>query len=84
MMGKQESILLESWPQYDENALKVEEVEIAVQVNGKVRDKIKVPVDADEEVVKQLALNSDRIKKYLDGEPKKVVYVKGRLLSITV
>ncbi|AEH51824.1 leucine--tRNA ligase [Pseudothermotoga thermarum] len=83
MMGKKESIMLENWPQYDENALKVEEIEIAVQVNGKVRDKIKVPANADEELVKQLALSSERVRKFLNGEPKKIVYVKGRLLSIT-
>ncbi len=83
LMGKQESIMLETWPNYDENALRVEEIEIAVQINGKVRDRIKIPIDASDELVKQLAMNNDRIRKYIDKEPKKIVYVKGRLLSIT-
>lgn len=73
------------WPQVDQSALQVEEIEIPVQVNGKVRDKIIVPADADEETVKALALSSEKIKKYTEGkEIKKFIYVPKRLANIVV
>jgi len=75
----------ERWHAYDESALKAEEIEIPVQVNGKVRDRITVPADADEETVKQIALSSPKVKKYLEGkELKKFVFVKGRLVNLVV
>lgn len=83
-MGKATSIMKERWPQYDSQALIVQEIEIAVQINGKVRDRIKVPIDANQDEVLKLALLSDKVKKFLDGEPKKVLYVQGRLLNIVV
>ncbi|HEY8542258.1 MAG TPA: class I tRNA ligase family protein, partial [Pseudothermotoga sp.] len=83
-MGKTTSIMKERWPQYDPQALIVQEIEIAVQINGKVRDRIKVPVNADQDEVLRLALLSDKVKKFLDGEPKKVLYVQKRLLNIVV
>ncbi len=83
-MGKDTSIMKENWPKYDPNALTVEEIEIAVQVNGKIRDRIKVPVNADQGEVLQLAMSSDRVRKFVNGEPKKVLYVPNRLLNIVL
>ena len=75
----------EKWPEVDESALKVEEVEIPVQVNGKVRGKITIPTDADEETVRELALSNEKIKKYTEGKNIiKFIYVKGRLVNIVV
>ena len=75
----------EKWPEVDESALKVEEVEIPVQVNGKVRGKITIPADADEETVRELALSNGKIKKYTEGKNIiKFIYVKGRLVNIVV
>ena len=75
----------EKWPEVDESALKVEEVEIPVQVNGKVRGKITIPADADEETVRELALSNEKIKKYTEGKNIiKFIYVKGRLVNIVV
>ncbi len=84
-LGYEGSVMLKEWPSWDEEALKVEEVEIAILVNGKVRDKMIVPVDASEDGVKKMALERERIKQILSGrEPKKVVYVKGRIVNIVV
>ena len=56
-----------------------------MQVNGKLRDRISVPVDIDEERAKELALNSDAVAKYLqDREPRKVILVPGKLVNIVV
>ncbi len=82
-MGKEYSIHTQSWPQVDESAIVVDEIEIAVQVNGKVRDRITVAADADEETVKTLALASEKVQKYLEGkEPRKIIVIKGRLVNI--
>lgn len=83
-MGKTTSIMEEPWPEYDPDALKVEEVEIAVQVNGKLRDRVKVPIDATKEEVLRIALESEKVKKFVSNSPKDAVYVPKRLLNIIV
>ena len=84
-LGFEESVMLKSWPSWDEDALKVDEIEIAILVNGKVRDKVIVPADITEEEVKEIVLNREKIKKTLNGrKPKKVLYVKGRIANIVV
>ncbi|MGH7218115.1 MAG: leucine--tRNA ligase [Candidatus Microsaccharimonas sp.] len=72
------------WPVWDE-ALTVEDtVTIAVQVNGKLRGEIQVGKDADPEEIKTQALAQENVAKFVTGEPKKVIYVPGRLVSIVV
>ncbi len=82
-LGKPYSIHQQRWAQVDEAAAKDDTIEIPVQINGKVRDRITVPADASEEVVKSAALASEAVQKHLDGkEPKKVIVVKGKLVSL--
>ena len=84
-MGKPYSIHQSKWPAVDESATKEDSIEIPVQVNGKVRDRITVPVEASEEEVKSAALASEHVQKFLEGkEPKKVIVVKGKLVSVVV
>lgn len=84
-LGKDTLIVNETWPEYDKEALKVDEVTIIIQINGKVRGKINVSVDEDEEKVKELALNEPKIASYVQGkEIVKVIYVKNKLLNIVV
>ncbi len=84
-LGSKESVMLKNWPHWDESALEVEEVEIAILVNGKVRDKVVIPVDTPEEEVKKIVLEREKIKRVLSGKnPKKVVYIKGRIANIVV
>ena len=85
MFGEKKSIHLSSWPEYNSDLIKDEEVKIAVQVNGKVRSEIMVGVDASEEKVKEQALQDPAVVKHLAGaQPKKVIYVKGRLINIVI
>ncbi len=71
------------WPEYDESKTVLSEVEIAVQIMGKVRGKITVPADADEAAVMELAKKDERIAGMLDGKQIiKTIYVKGKLLNI--
>ena len=73
-----------AWPVWDEALIVEDTLTIAVQVNGKLRGEITVGKDEDEEVVKTQALAHENVVKFLTGEPKKVIYVKGRLVSIVV
>jgi len=83
--GKPYSIHQQLWPNVDEAAAKEDTIEIPVQVNGKVRDRVVVPVDASEEVIKSAALASEIIQKYLEGkEPRKVIVAQKRLVNIVV
>lgn len=75
----------QAWPEFDAEALIENEIELVVQVNGKLRDRIAVAPDANEETVLAVALASPKIKEYTDGKTmRKVVYVQGRLLNLVV
>jgi leucyl-tRNA synthetase len=79
------SIHQQPWPEYDISAAAEELITIVLQVNGKVRDKLEVPVDTDRAEIERLALESDRIKSFLDGKPiRKVIIVPGKLVNIVV
>jgi leucyl-tRNA synthetase len=82
-LGETTSIHLSTWPQYDESKIVDDEVTIALQVNGKVRAELTIPVDMDEETIKSKAQENEMIKKWTDGKKiVKIVYVKGRLVNI--
>jgi leucyl-tRNA synthetase len=84
-IGKPYSIHTQFWPAVDESAAAEEQITLVVQVNGKVRDRISVPVDISEEEAKELALKSEAVGKYLQGEePRKVILVPGKLVNIVV
>ncbi|MCK5557809.1 MAG: class I tRNA ligase family protein, partial [Candidatus Hydrogenedentes bacterium] len=84
-LGHSESVLRESWPEYDPKAVVSPETIIVVQVNGKVRGKFTVPADTPEEQLRQLALENQRVKKYTEGKTvRNVVVVPGRLVNIVV
>ncbi|MCL4265119.1 MAG: leucine--tRNA ligase [Anaerolineae bacterium] len=83
--GHAYSIHQQPWPQWDEAVAKEDAVTLIVQVNGRVRDKLEVPADLDDEAVKQIALSSDKAQGWLDGkEPRKVIVVRGKLVNIVV
>ncbi len=84
-MGNKESIFTVEWPKYSEELAKEQEVILGVQVNGKLRDTITLSAEATEENIKKTALASEKVQKWLEGKPlKKIVLVKGRLVSIVV
>ena len=74
-----------TWPKVDETKLETDELSIGVQINGKVRHSLLISRTATEVEVKELALASDVVQKWLEGKvPSRIVYVPGRLLSIVV
>jgi len=84
-LGKPYSIHTQPWPRVDESAAAEEEITLVVQINGKLRDRVVVPADISEEDAKKAALASDAIQKALEGKPpRKVIYVKGRLVNIVL
>ncbi|HEY82717.1 MAG TPA: leucine--tRNA ligase [Dehalococcoidia bacterium] len=81
--GGEYSIHNQRWPEWDAELARAEEITLVVQVNGKLRDRITVPVSITEDEAKQLALQSQRVKPHLDGkELAKIIYVPGRLINL--
>jgi leucyl-tRNA synthetase len=85
MLGETSDLLREGWPQYDPALTKEDEIEYAIQVNGKVRSRIVVAAEAGEEQVRIVALADEKVKAAIEGkEIVKVMVVKGRLVNIVV
>ena len=85
MIGKEESIFDISWPEYDEKALVKDEVEIVVQVNGKVRAKLSIDANMSKEDMEKTALENEKVKAAIDGKNVvKVVAVPKKLVNIVV
>jgi leucyl-tRNA synthetase len=83
--GHEYSIHMQAWPEIDKENLKEEEVEIPVQINGKVRGKLKVNVDISEEEIRQKVLSEKAFSEYLaGGNIKRLIYVPGRIVNIVV
>ena len=84
-LGHTESIADAKWPVADPAYLSEEMVTLIVQVNGKLRDRHEVPVDADESTVKELVFASEKLRPFIDGKKiVKEIYVAGKLLNIVV
>lgn len=74
-----------TWPTYDPAALIEDEVEIVFQVNGKLRDKARVAIQATKEEIEKIALASPRVQEFMEGKPiKKLIVVPGKLVNIVV
>ncbi len=85
LLGHAETISYESWPQFDEELIQLDEVTIAVQVNGKLRANINIDKDSDEKDVVTEALSLDNVEKYTsNGSIIKTIYVPNRLLNFVV
>jgi leucyl-tRNA synthetase len=86
MLGEDGSTLLRHpWPKYDPELIKQDEIEIVVQINGKIRGRLTVPADSTEDQIKQLALADEKVKAALEGKQiVKVIVVKGKLVNIVV
>ncbi|MEJ2067390.1 MAG: class I tRNA ligase family protein, partial [Deltaproteobacteria bacterium] len=81
--GNKESVVKTPWPEYDQEAITEEEIVIVVQVNGKLRDRLLIPVSSDEEEIKTMALTSPKVRRFIDGkEVKKTIFVPQKLVNI--
>ncbi|HSS47122.1 MAG TPA: leucine--tRNA ligase [Burkholderiales bacterium] len=84
-LGYGENILEAPWPEPDPTALVTDEIELVLQVNGKLRGNMRVPRDSAREAIEQLAVTHPSVQKYVNGQPiKKVVIVPGRLVNVVV
>lgn len=84
-MGHRESIFRSAWPKFEEARIKHEEVTVVLQVNGKIRDRINVPLDLSEQELEKLALSSEKVKQHLNGRNvKKTFVVKNKLVNVVV
>ena len=82
-LGFGDDILSAPWPEPLAAALAQDEIELVLQVNGKLRGNLRVPADASKETIEAAALASETAQKYMEGKPaKKVVVVPGRLVNI--
>src|SRR5690606_13689886 len=84
-MGHEESVHLQPWPDFDPDVVRTEEIEIAVQINGRVRDRLVIDADASQEEMKAAALELERVRAAVAGrEIVRIVAVPGRLVNIVV
>ncbi len=84
-LGHDEAVVGVTWPEIDESALKQDKIELMVQVNGKLRAKIKVNAEAAKDAVEAEAMADENVQKFIDGkETRKVIVVPGRLINIVV
>ena len=84
-LGHQSALIDQRWPAVDESALELDLIEMVVQVNGKLRARLIVSVDASKEAIEAKALADENVQRYIEGkEVRKVIVVPGRLVSIVV
>jgi len=84
-LGHSHTLAYEPWPTYDEALTKAEEIEVPVQVNGKLRSKVTVPADIDEAALQQVALADEKIRGLIEGKQiRKIIVVKGKLVNIVI
>ncbi len=84
-LGYGDDILSASWPEVDETALVQDEIELVIQVNGKLRGNLRVSKDADKATIEKLALSHEAVQKQLaGGTAKKVIVVPGRLINVVI
>ncbi len=84
-LGKEGAVLDQQWPDCDESALSRESVELVVQINGKLRSKIEVAANADQDSCEKIALADGNVARHLEGKTvRKVILVPGRLINIVV
>ncbi|GAG74402.1 unnamed protein product, partial [marine sediment metagenome] len=83
--GHKGSIHLQSWPEWDEKLVFEEKFTLIIQVNGKLRDKVEVPISISEEEIKEIALKSQKVQKFIKNKKIiKFVTVPNKLINIVV
>lgn len=84
-LGHTESLAYATWPEFEDALLKTDTIEVPVQVNGKMRGRIEIPADADDELVLKLAKDDENVSRYLEGKDiKRAIYVTGRIVNFVI
>jgi leucyl-tRNA synthetase len=85
LLGRPYSIHQQRWPCHDEILAADEVITLVLQVNGKVRGRLTMPADLNEDQARTVALENDAVRRHLSGKaPKKVIYVAGKLVNVVV
>jgi len=83
--SKEQTIFNEKWPKYDDKLIRKGTIELVIQINGRVRDKVEVSADISQREAEKLVLNRDKIKIWLKNQkPKAIIFVKGKLINIVI
>jgi leucyl-tRNA synthetase len=84
-LGHEQSLAYEPWPVFDPELAKADQVEVPIQINGKLRSKLTVPAGTNEDIIKALALADEKVKALIgDKKVIKVIVPKGQLVNIVV
>ena len=84
-LGHEKTLTYEPWPAFEAELIREEEIEIPIQVNGRVRSRIKLSANASKEEIESAAIGDERTRRYLaDREVKKVIVIPGRLVNIVI
>ncbi len=82
-LGHADTLAYEPWPSYNLDLTIDPEIEIVIQINGKIRDKITIPAESDETAIQEIALESESVQAFLTGKTvRKVIVIKNRLVNI--
>jgi leucyl-tRNA synthetase len=85
ILGHKHGVVAAGWPEFDEAVAKADQIVVPVQVNGKLRGRVTVPADISEDDVRERALADPHVRPHVEGKIiKKVVVVRGKLVSIVV
>ncbi len=84
-LGYSDTIHIDHWPKWDESQIQSDTMMIIVQVNGKLRAKLNLPVSESDDSIKKLALDDENVQRFTNGaEPKKVIYIPGKIVNIVI
>ncbi len=84
-LGHKESLVRHAWPKFDATKTVADEITVGVQVNGKLRDQVRIAISASEAEVKEMVMGLETVQRWMEGKPlKKFVYVKGKIVSVVV
>jgi leucyl-tRNA synthetase len=85
VLGNAETLAYEPWPKFDAALTKADEIEVPVQINGKVRLRLAVPAEIDKATLEKTALDDERVRRLIEGKQvRKVIVVPGKLVNIVV
>jgi leucyl-tRNA synthetase len=84
VLGNSEMICNQSWPSIDISYLQKDNVEIPIQVNGKMRALINVPIDTNKIDLEKIAMREKNVLKFLNGTPKKVIIILNRVVNFVI
>ncbi len=84
-LGEPYSVHQQAWPAWDPEAVREDTVTLVLQVNGRVRDRVQVPVGLDEAHLRETALASEKVRKFIDGmQVQDIIVVRGKLVNVVV